>query len=132
MEPSGFVRLFVGQLGTQQFCEETVVTVHRGPRGHRLDEGVGPLQHGEDVARVAAPDQRLGQLRGEFVDDAGPQQEFAELRRLGGEDLAQEVFGDVRVVAGDAGDESLGVNASFHGHREQPQADRPPLGAFDK
>ena len=124
--------LLVGELAPQQLGEEPVVAVHRRVLGYRLDERVRPFQRREGVPCAPSPGQHLGELRREGVDDAGPQEEFADLGRLGGQHLADEVLGDVRVVPRDGGDQILGFAATLQRHGEQPEAGRPPLGALDE
>ncbi len=88
------------------------------------------LEAGEDPLGVAAARQRVGEVAGHPVDDRDPQQEVAQVGRLLGQHLGEQVVRDGGVVAGEVGDELLRLRVRAQGQRREPQPRRPALGAL--
>ena len=90
--------------------------------------GLGqPVQDG----RGLLPAGQLGRgFPADLVQDAGGQQHLPDFGRLGGQHLLDQVTGQRTVLGDQLGDELLRVGMSLQGHRGQPQARRPALGAL--
>ena len=74
------------------------------------------------------PGQRFGQARPDLVDDAGPEQELAQLRGLRVEDLGHQVRRHVPGVSAELPDDPLRVGLPGKVHGREHQAGRPAVG----
>lgn len=68
-----------------------------------------------------------GGFRGDLLQDARAQQQPLHLRRLGLQNLFDQVGGEGAVFGGQFLDELVRVGVAIHGERDQAQARRPPL-----
>ena len=83
--------------------------------------------------RAAGPvGERVGEPTADPLGHARAQQEVADDRALEGEDLAAQVVGDGVVVAGEVGQEAVGIRFGLQGQRGEPQAGGPALGPLQQ
>ncbi len=112
----------------QQLREQAVVAVPLASRVDGQDEPVGAFELGQNVAARTLVGQRVRELAADPVDDRRAQEEGAQLRRLAVEHLGEQIVADDAIVAGELGDEALGVVAALQAQRGQPQPGAPALG----
>ena len=118
------------QARAQQHGEQRVVAEPPLVAVDRRQEDPGAVEVGEHPPAVVALGQRVGELAADLFRDARAQQEAARLGRLQREDLAAQVVGDRVVVAGELGEEGLGVVLALERERREPQPRGPALGAL--
>ena len=128
----GPVRIGDAQLMEQEIPEEVVVAVPVPLVVQRDDERVRVLHLPQQVGRSARARDRVTELRAQPVEDGGGQQEVVDLGGLPVQDLRRQVVDDVAIVAGEGGDEVVGVVASPQREGGHVQAGRPPLGPVDE
>ncbi len=116
----------------QQLGEQRVVAEPALVAVDRRQEDPGAVEVGEHAPAVVVLGQRVGELAADLLGDARAQQEAARLGRLQREDLAAQVVGDRVVVAGELGEEGLGVVLALERERREPQPRGPALGALDE
>ena len=121
-------RVLAAELEAQDRAEQRVVAVRAVPDG--ADERVRPGEFRERARGVAAAPvhQVVGDIRADPGQDAGAQEEFADRRGLGVEDLFHQVAGDGAVLSRELLDELRRVGMPFQRDRGQAQARRPALG----
>jgi len=110
-------------------AEPALFVVERG------EEQVGPVDLVEGPGSVVTTGQRVGQWRAYPVEDAGAEQEIADVIWLGGQDFFAEVVDDVPVCSGEPLDELRAggaVGAVGEAQRGQLQTCGPPLGPGDE
>ena len=117
------------QLRAQQLREERVIAVPRAVLVERSQQRATMLEAGEHPLTVRAAGQRVGQVAADQVDDGRAQQELAQVGRLSGQHLAEQVVAHRGVGAREVLDEAtwLGVGADRHGG--QAQRGRPAFRA---
>ena len=101
------------KLQPQQVGEQ-VVAKPGAARVDRAHEGVGLLELLQDPLRTRGTGEEVGQRPAHPVEDRGPQQKLADLRRLALEHLRHQVAADVPLAAGELAHEPLwsGCSAS--------------------
>ncbi len=95
------------ELQAQDFGEQRVIAVPAIPERH--DEGVGSRQPGEGPRGLFVTGQLTGDAGADPVQDAGLQQQIADVGRLVVERLRHQVTGDGAVLGGEFLDELPGV-----------------------
>ena len=117
------------QLCPQQLREERVVAVPVPVVVERRQQRAAMLEAGEHSLTVGAAGQRIGELTAHRVDDRRAQEEVAQVGRLAGQHLAEQVVAHRGIGAREVLDESLwlGMGADRHGRQAQPR--RPAFGA---
>ena len=116
--------------GAQQVGEQRVVAKPIAAAVERDHQRVGGDQRIEDIGRVVAPGQRVGERGADAVDDRRGQQQFARGVALARQHLVDQVRDDRAIVARELGHERLGVGVPGERQRRQPQPGRPALGAL--
>jgi hypothetical protein len=86
----------------------------------------------EDLAGVRAAGQRRGERRRQRITDAHRAQQVQHLGRQPREDLPDQVVGDGAAVAGEVGEEPVGIVGLAQGQRRQPQPRGPALRLLDQ
>ena len=117
------------QLGAQELGEQRVVAMPGAALVERRREHAAVLQSRQHRVAVRRPGERVGELGAQRLDDRGAQQEVAQLRRLAGQHLADQVVADRRVGAREVLDEGARVGMVLQRHGREAQRRRPPLGA---
>src|SRR5215469_13577499 len=90
-------------------------------------EQVLSLQSLDELGGVGASGDRVAQWCGEPAENAGPEQELPDLRRLTVEYLFGQEVGDEPVVAGELIDKGGWRRVASQGQRGEVHAGRPPL-----
>ena len=116
------------QLGGEDLAEQRMVGVLAVLAVDRVHEAVLPAEAVQRADAAGLAGQRVGQVTGHLLGEAGPEQEHARGRGLLDQDLVPQVVGDDRLVAGQVGDGHARFRVGPAGHRGQPQAGHPALG----
>jgi hypothetical protein len=95
-----------------ELSEQRVVAVPPAAIVERDREEVAPLELGEPLGRAGLARDHVAEVGAQAVQDRGPDEEAAQLRRDPVEDLAAEVVDDVAVVPGERGEERGALGAS--------------------
>ena len=109
----------------QHFGKQCVVAVSPGP--DRLDERVRPRQGRQDSRRLLGVGRFNGRFGADPVQDGPVQQNVADLRRPGAEQLFHQLTGQRAVLRGKLLEELVRVRMSVQGDRGQAEPSRPVL-----
>jgi hypothetical protein len=126
MEPTDLGRMTAAQLLPQEVGEEPVEAKPRSLVVERHEKEVLALQTLQRLLTEAGSGHGVAQRPGEAIQDAGSEQEAAQLVGQVSQHVFAEVVGDVAVVAADAGDVRHGL-ASAEGERSELQTRDPTL-----
>jgi hypothetical protein len=113
------------QLQAQHFGKQCVVAVSPGP--DRLDERVRPRQGRQDSRGLLGAGRFNGRFGADPVQDGPVQQNVADLRRPGAEQLFHQLTGQRAVLRGKLLEELVRVRMSVQGDRSQAEPSRPAL-----
>jgi hypothetical protein len=138
LEPAGGAPVQLGdlvggpvtQLGPQQLGEQRVQPVPGAVVAGRREQRVVAREPREDARRVGPAGERVGEVGRGGVDDRDAEQVLADVRRLLGKDLGEQVVGHRAVVAREVGDERGRVRVRAHRQRRESQTGGPALGAL--
>ena len=129
MEACDIVRPLMDQLRPQEIGEQAVITPGgRIAAGDGRDEQVGRSQPVEDGHAIGTRIQRLAHRGIELAQDAGAQQEVANLPGLVGQHVFGQVIGHRTVRPRKALHKTGFQSVPFQGHRRQPDRRHPALG----
>ncbi len=117
------------QLGAQELGEQRVVAMPGAALVERRREHPAVRQPRQHRVAVRRAGERVGELGAQRLDGRGAQQEVAQLRRLAGQHLADQVVADRRVGAGEVLDEGARVGMLRQRHGSEAQRCRPALRA---
>ena len=120
------------QARAQQLGEQPVVAEPRAVTVERDEERAGALELLERERAVVAAGQRVGQIAADAAGDARAQQQLARRRGQPGQHLAGQVVGDGAIVAGELGDERVGVGLAAQRQPGEPEAGGPALRALEQ
>ncbi len=122
------VRMFVTQLQAEHLGEQRVVPVPPGP--DRLDKRVRPRQGHQDLRGLLIAGQVDRGIGADVVQDAGAQQDLANLRWLNVEHFVNQVADQGATFGHQFLDELARVGMGGQGKGGEAQARRPALGAL--
>ena len=128
MQVSDLVGSLVEEVGPQHVREQVVVAVPVAAVVERDQEQVGAVQRLQGGLAAGPTGHGVAQRAAQPVQQAGAQQEGADLFGLPLQHLLDQVVDDVPVVAGEAGDEGADVLSSLHREGGELERGDPAFG----